>query len=30
MAKQISPQAFIHEDAIIGDGVTIEAFAYRS
>ena len=28
MAKKISPQAFVHEDAIIGDGVTIEAFAY--
>ena len=28
MSRQISPQAFVHEDAIIGDGVTIEAFAY--
>ena len=28
MPSQISPQAFVHESAIIGDGVIIEPFAY--
>ena len=28
MPSQISPQAFVHDDAIIGEGVVIEPFAY--
>jgi UDP-N-acetylglucosamine acyltransferase len=28
MPTQISPQACVHEDAILGDGVVVEAFAF--
>jgi len=28
MSTQISPQAFVHEDAVLGNGVVIEAFAF--
>ena len=28
MSAQISPQAFVHEDAVLGNGVIVEAFAF--